>query len=539
MRKNSQDTRARRDLDTDACPSVAALLRDAVATHADLPAFECLGSTMTYAEVDRAAEAVAAWLQTRLGAHRGDRIALMCPNVFAFPIAMLGVLRVGATLVNVNPLCAPRELAHQLREAGAATIFVFGAAAPVLAEVLDETPIRTVIAIDPGDDRGPGVLSPDGAVRFADVLAEGSGLRLEPVALTGDDPLFLQYTGGTTGRSKGVLLAHRNLLANIRQFRSMLPEATEPGREVLVLALPLHHIFGLMMMLTYASVGARAILIPDPRDLDGFVRAIRGARMSVLPGVNSLFDALMAHPGFADVDLTNFKIAIGGGAPVMRATSERWNALTGRHIGAGYGLSETSPVLCVTPLSVSGFTGTCGLPVPGTEIRLIDPDGDAVPAGEPGEICVRGPQVMQGYWNDPAANAAAFTADGFFRTGDVGVFVGGGFLKLVERKADAVAVAGVEVHPSEVEAVAASCEGVAECACIGVPDDATGEALRLFVVRAPGADTDAERVIAHCRGRLEDRKVPRQIVFLDALPKSSVGKILRRELRALEGRARD
>ncbi|MFQ8432036.1 AMP-binding protein [Amaricoccus sp. W119] len=538
-----------REIDADACPSVVALFDAAVARFGDKPAFECFGQTMSYREIDAAATAVAAWLRTRLGVRTGDRVALMCPNILAFPIAMLGIIRAGAAQVNVNPLYTPRELAHQLNDAGVETILIFGGSTPTLAEIIGETPVRTVITIDPGDGMPGGALDGgalptppvdprlEGAVRFADVLAEGAGLAFEPVALTGDDILFFQYTGGTTGLSKGALLSHRNLVANTAQFKAFLPEATEPGAEVLVLALPLYHIFGLMMMLAYASIGARAVLIPNPRDMDAFIDAIRDARISVLPAVNTLFQGLTMHPRFEEIDLSNYKIAIGGGAAVIPATSERWKALTGHHIKEGYGLSETSPILCLNPIaphpsSGEAFSGTCGLPLPSTEIRLLDDEGREVPEGEAGEICARGPQVMWGYWNNEPANAAAFTDDGFFRTGDVGVFTPEGYVRIVDRKKDIILVSGFNVYPNEVEAAVSACAGVAECACVGVPDERSGEAVRVYAVKAPGASVGEAEVIAHCRGALAGYKVPRRIVFLDALPKSNVGKILRRELRA-------
>jgi long-chain acyl-CoA synthetase len=527
------------EIDADAWPSAVALFEAAVDSFADHPAFECFGQTMTYAEVDRASRAVAAWLQQKLGVRRGDRIALMCPNVFAFPIAMLGIHRAGAAQVNVNPLYTAHELRHQLEDAGTETIVIFAGSSAALAEVIHETPVKTVITVDLGDGAGLPIPSPaadprlEGAIRFADVLAEGATLALEPVALTGDDTLFFQYTGGTTGLSKGAVLTHRNLVANVEQYKAIMPEALEPGREVVVLALPLYHIFGLMVMLAYLSVGAKGVLIPNPRDMDGFCKAIKDSKFSVIPGVNTLFQGMMACPTFKDVDLSHYKVAIGGGAAVIKATSEKWKEMTGKHLKEGYGLSETSPVLCINPMAVTEFTETCGLPVPSTEIKLIDDAGNEVPEGEAGEICARGPQVMKGYWNNEKANKAAFTPDGFFKTGDIGVLTAGGFLKIVDRKKDMVIVSGFNVYPNEVEAVVTACHGVAECACIGVSDEKTGEAVRVYVVKAPFAELTEEQVIAHCRTELAAYKVPKQIVFLDALPKSNVGKILRRELRNL------
>lgn len=527
------------EIDADAYSSVVALFDAAVERFADLPAFECFGTTMSYAEIDRASRAVAAYLQQKLGVRRGDRVALMSPNTFAFPIVMLGILRAGAAQVNVNPLYTPRELAHQLNDAGVEIIIVFGGSTPALADIIDETPVKTVITLDLGDGSGLDIPSPaadprlGGALRLADVLTEGTRLPFEPVALGGDDILFFQYTGGTTGLSKGAVLSHRNLVANSEQFKAFLPEATTPGGEVLVLALPLYHIFGLMMMVAYASIGARSILIPNPRDLDAFIDATKGAKISVFPAVNTLFQGLTQHPRVGEIDLSNYKIAIGGGSAVIKATSEKWKALTGHHIKEGYGLSETSPILCLNPIDGEAFSGACGLPLPSTEILLLDDEGRPVAEGEAGEICARGPQVMWGYWNNETANAAAFTDNGFFRTGDVGIFTEDGYVQIVDRKKDMILVSGFNVYPNEIEATVTACAGIAECACIGVSDERTGEAVRVYAVKLAGAEISETDVIAHCRRDLAGYKVPKQVVFIDALPKSNVGKILRRELRKL------
>ncbi|MEM6727931.1 MAG: AMP-binding protein [Pseudomonadota bacterium] len=525
------------EIDADAYASVVDRIDQAIEKYADLPALECFGAQMTYRQLGDASRAVAAYLQQKMGVKRGDRVALMCPNIFAFPVAMMGILRAGATQVNVNPLYTPRELAHQLNDAGAETILIFGGVTETLAAVIADTPIKTVISIDLGDAIGMPIPTPPVAeglsdiIKFADVLAEGASLPFEPVALTGDDTLYFQYTGGTTGLSKGAVLTHRNLVANTEQFRAYLPEASEPGKEVVVGALPLYHIFGLTLSLCYMAIGGKILLIPNPRDMDAFVATLKDSKFSIMAGVNTLFAGLCMHPGFKDVDFSNYKVSIGGGAAVLEATSNAWKAITGHHIKEGYGLSETSPILCINPMSVTHFTGACGLPVSSTDIKLLDENDQVVATGERGEICAAGPQIMTGYWNREDANAEAFTADGYFRTGDIGVFDEAGYLHIVDRKKDMILVSGFNVYPNEIEAVVASCPGVAENACIGVTDAKTGEAVKVFVVKSPDSDVTEEAIIAHCRGSLAAYKVPRQIAFLNELPKSNVGKILRRELR--------
>lgn len=526
-------------INPDAYRSIPELFAQAVAQFPDHPAFECFGHTLTFAEIDEKSRAVAAFLQSELGVKRGDRVALMMPNVFVFPIAMLGILRAGAIQVNINPLYTPRELAYQLNDAGVETIIIFGGSTPVLAEVLGDTSVRTIITADVGDGCGLALPSPKSdarigdSLRFADVLQRGAGLDFVPVPLTGDDVIFLQYTGGTTGLSKGATLTHRNMVANIEQYKAFMPETLSPGKEVVVGALPLYHIFGLMLMLAYFSVGGRMILIPNPRDLDAFIAVLKDAKFSIMAGVNTLYAGMMSHPRFADVDFSNYKVAIGGGAAVLKATSERWRSFTGRHIKEGYGLSETSPVLCINPMSITDFKGSCGLPVPSTEIKLLKADDTEAATGEPGEICCRGPQVMRGYWNRPDGDQDTFTADGYFRTGDIGVFDDAGFLRIVDRKKDMIIVSGFNVYPNEIEAVAAAREGVAECACVGTPDERTGEAVLLYVVKKPGSALTEDQLLSFSREHLAGYKVPKQVRFISELPKSNVGKILRRELQKL------
>ncbi|MGA6965386.1 MAG: AMP-binding protein [Xanthobacteraceae bacterium] len=520
--------------------SVLHMLEGAMQRFADRPAFRCFGRTLTYADTDRLSRDFAAYVQGRLGVKKGDRIAVMLPNIPAFAFAMLGVVRAGAVQVNVNPLYTPRELEHQLNDAGVEIIIIFSGVSPTLAEIIGKTAVKQVISVGLGDGTGATLASPPvdarlaNVVAFSDALIQGADLALTPVALCADDLLFLQYTGGTTGVSKGAALSHGNLVANTEQCKAFIPDALRPGQEVVVTALPLYHIFALMVnFITFFSIGAENWLVPNPRDIESFCDTLKKSRLTVFTGVNTLFGAMAMHPSIKEVDFTSLRVTIGGGATVLPTTSQKWKALTGKHILEGYGLSETSPILTLNPMTATSFSGTVGLPFPSTDIKLLDVDDMEVPLGQPGEICAKGPQVMKGYWQKPEANTAAFTADGYFRTGDIGVFDDKGFLKIVDRKKDMIIVSGFNVYPNEVEAVAAACTGVAECACVGKPDEKTGEAVRLFVTKAPGATLTEDDVIAHCRRELTAYKVPKEVRFLDALPKSNVGKILRKDLRAL------
>ncbi|HJW12558.1 MAG TPA: AMP-binding protein [Albitalea sp.] len=528
------------EIDAGAFPSVVHMLGVAMQCHAQRIAFRSFDNALTFADTDRLSRAFAAFLQHELGVSKGDRIAVMMPNLLAFPLATLGIMRAGGVQVNVNPLYTARELEHQLNDAGAEIIVVFSGSTPTLAEIVDKTRVRHIVTVALGDGGSTPLPSPPvdarlrGVVTCADALARGASLEFTPVELTGDDLLFLQYTGGTTGVSKGAALSHRNLVANTEQFKAFMSNARRPGQEVIVTALPLYHVFALMVnFITYFSIGATNWLVANPRDLDALVDTLEEARPSVFMGVNTLYAGLVAHPRIGEVDFSNLRLAGGGGAAVIAATSAKWQRITGRFIREGYGLSETSPILSFNPESIDKFTGTTGLPLPSTDIKLIDDVGREVAIGEPGEICAKGPQVMKGYWNQPQANAAAFTTDGYFRTGDVGVFDERGFLRIVDRKKDMIIVSGFNVYPNEVEAVASACPGVAECACIGTPDDKTGEAAMLFVVSTAGAALTEQALIAHCRRHMAAYKVPKIVRFVDALPKSAVGKILRRELRHL------
>ncbi|HDR9059534.1 TPA: AMP-binding protein [Burkholderia vietnamiensis] len=525
------------EIDPDRFPSVTALLDDAMRRFAGHPAFRASDRTLTYADVDRLSAALAAYLQQVAQVRKGDRVAVMLPNVLAFPVVFVALARIGAVQVNVNPLYTPHELEHQLNDAGVEVAVVCGGSMATFADVVGKTRVRTVLTVGRDDlgvvDAPAGACAalPPGSLALADAFAAGAALQRAPVALDGSDLLLLQYTGGTTGLSKGAALSHRNLIANVEQFAAIVPAARRPGEEVVVTAIPLYHIFALTVnFLSYFAIGAQNWLVANPRDMDGLIDVLKAARPSVFVGVNTLYAGLAGHPRLKEVDWSRLKLSAGGGAAVIDVISARWQAVTGNFIREGYGLSETSPVVTFNPQSVDRFTGTTGLPLPSTDVKLLDDENREVAIGGAGEICVRGPQVMGGYWHKPEANAAAFTEDGYFRTGDIGVFDAAGFLKIVDRKKDMIIVSGFNVYPNEVEAVVTALPGVAECACIGVPDERTGEAPKLFVVLAPDATVGEAEIVAHCRANLAGYKVPKQIRVVERLPKSTVGKILRREL---------
>ncbi|WP_176322552.1 AMP-binding protein [Burkholderia vietnamiensis] len=525
------------EIDPDRFPSVTALLDDAMRRFAGHPAFRASDRTLTYADVDRLSAALAAYLQQVAQVRKGDRVAVMLPNVLTFPVVFVALARIGAVQVNVNPLYTPHELEHQLNDAGVEVAVVCGGSMATFADVVGKTRVRTVLTVGRDDlgvvDAPAGACAalPPGSLALADAFAAGAALQRAPVALDGSDLLLLQYTGGTTGLSKGAALSHRNLIANVEQFAAIVPDARRPGEEVVVTAIPLYHIFALTVnFLSYFAIGAQNWLVANPRDMDGLIDVLKAARPSVFVGVNTLYAGLAGHPRLKEVDWSRLKLSAGGGAAVIDVISARWQAVTGNFIREGYGLSETSPVVTFNPQSVDRFTGTTGLPLPSTDVKLLDDENREVAIGGAGEICVRGPQVMGGYWQKPEANAAAFTEDGYFRTGDIGVFDAAGFLKIVDRKKDMIIVSGFNVYPNEVEAVVTALPGVAECACIGVPDERTGEAPKLFVVLAPDATIGEAEIVAHCRANLAGYKVPKQIRVVERLPKSTVGKILRREL---------
>jgi long-chain acyl-CoA synthetase len=530
--------------------SLPDLLEKSCARFADRKAFSSMGRSMSYRELESQTRKVAAWLQGA-GLQKGDRVAVMMPNVLQNPVAVYGILRAGLVVVNVNPLYTPRELEHQLNDSGAKAIFVLENFARTVEQVINKTDLRHVVVSSLGEMLGPKghivnfivrrvkKLVPSWSIpqhkSFRQVLSEGAGKTLAPVALTGSDIAFLQYTGGTTGIAKGAVLTHQNLLANKMQLQLWLKSAFDKKKQPEVLnflcALPLYHIFALTVnSLMGMSLGARNVLIANPRDIPGLVQEFQKSDIHIFPGLNTLFNALLNNADFAKLDFSSLVMSLGGGMAVQRPVAERWLKVTGSHITEGYGLSETSPVATANRFDSPEFTGSIGLPIPSTELDIRDEDGNSLPLGEIGEICIRGPQVMAGYWNKPDETARVMTPDGYFRSGDMGFMDERGYTKIVDRKKDMILVSGFNVYPNEIEEVAAMHPGILEAAAIGVPDGHSGEAVKLFIVRKDPGLTEAD-VKAHCAANLTNYKRPRFIEFRTELPKSPVGKILRKDLR--------
>lgn len=526
------------EIDADSHPSVWAMAEEAISKFGDNDAFSNFGAKLSYNDIDRLSENFAAYLQKELGLTRGDRIAIMAPNTHAFPITLFANLRAGLVQVNVNPQYTARELEHQLNDADTETIVIFSGSTGTLAEVIGKTKIKNIIVANLGDCGNEELPSPptderlNNPIRFTDAIKAGANLTFDPVSVTGEELLFLQYTGGTTGVSKGAALTHRNLVANINQFEAIMQDRLKEGEEVVVTALPLYHIFALMVnCLSFFMKGGTNVLITNPGDMPGFVAEIAKWKFTGITGVNTLFNGLLHTPGFSDLDFSHLSIVGGGGTAIQAPISDKWFEVTGGHISEGYGLSETSPVVTFNVSERDVFTNTIGVPVASTDISLRDEDGKEVGIGEPGELCVKGPQVMQGYWRRPEATAEVTTPDGYFRTGDVAILTEDGLFKIVDRMKDMIIVSGFNVYPNEIEGVIAGMDGVMEAACIGVPDERTDEAVKLFVVKTDGANISKDDVIAYCRENLTGYKVPKQVEFIDVVPKSAVGKLLRRELR--------
>ncbi len=544
----SYETGVPAEIDWTQYRSLTHLLEEAFRKYADRKAYACMGKSMSFSELDKLSAQMAAWLQSR-GLQPGARVAIMLPNVLQYPVAMAAILRAGYTIVNVNPLYTARELQHQLNDSGAEAIVVLENFAHTVAEVVGQTKVKHVIVGTMGDLLGAKGLivnfvvrtvkklvpawSIPNAVPFKRVLAEGARQTLKPVQVGHDDVAFLQYTGGTTGVSKGAVLLHKHVIANVLQNEAWFaPTLAKAGADLqFVCALPLYHIYALTVCaLLGLRVGGMNLLIPNPRDVKGFIKELRNYRINVFPAVNTLYNGLLNNPDFASLDFSGLLVCPGGGMAVQKPVADKWLQVTGTPIVEGYGLSETSPVVAANRCDITGFTGTIGLPIPSTEICILDEASQEVPFGTAGEIAVRGPQVMAGYWNRPDETAKVMTADGFFKTGDIGIMNEQGYIKIVDRKKDMILVSGFNVYPNEIEEVVASHPGVLEVACVGVPDQHSGEAVKLYVVRKDKALTK-EELMAFCKEQLTGYKRPKYIEFRETLPKTNVGKILRRELR--------
>jgi long-chain acyl-CoA synthetase len=530
------------DIDWHAYTSLVQLLEEAFAKYRDRKAYVCFGKTITFGEIDEWSRGFAAWLQAK-GLTKGERVAIMLPNLLTYPVALAGVLRAGLTVVNVNPLYTPRELEHQLGDSGAKAIVILENFVAPMQQVIAGSQVRHVVVCSPLDLVAPvkdtvAEFAVPGPIRFAAMLAEGAQLPYRPVPLGHEDVAFLQYTGGTTGVSKGAVLVHRNLIANVLQSEAwMQPALTNtkrgppPEQLNFVCALPLYHIFAMTVCcLLGMRVGGFNILIPNPRDLPALIKEIRPHKVHAFPAVNTLYNGLAHNEEFCALDWSGLRVSNGGGMAVQRAVAELWLKVTGCPICEGYGLSETSPSATCNPTDTDEYNGTIGLPMPSTEIVILDNAGQPVPLGERGEIAIRGPQVMAGYWQHPAETANVMTPDGFFKSGDIGVMDERGYVKIVDRKKDMILVSGFNVFPNEVEDVVAACPGVLECAAIGVPDENSGEAVKVFVVRKDEALSERD-VMAYAAQHLAGYKKPRHVEFRTTLPKTNVGKILRRELR--------
>ncbi|TCS33544.1 long-chain acyl-CoA synthetase [Paucimonas lemoignei] len=539
------------EIDLSQYQSLGQFLDDSFRKFADRKAYISMGKAITFADIDAMSKKLAAWLQTK-GLQKGTRVAIMMPNVLQYPVALAGLLRAGYIVVNVNPLYTARELEHQLIDSGAEAIIILENFAHTLEQVIAKTQVKQVIVASMGEMMGaakgllvnlivrhvkklvPAYRLP-GAVSFNKVMADAARMNLRPVPLTQDDIAFLQYTGGTTGVAKGATLLHRNVLANLLQadlwLRPGLDKAPKVEQEILICALPLYHIFALLTCFFLSiRVGACNVMIANPRDIPGFVKTLSKYRFNMLPAVNTLFNALLNNPEFAKLDFSGLKLSIGGGMAVQKVVADHWKQVTGCPIAEGYGLSETSPVVSCNLALTTEYTGTIGLPFPSTEVVILDDKDRPLPVGEAGEIAVRGPQVMAGYWRRPDETAKVMTTDGFFKTGDIGIMDERGFIRIVDRKKDMILVSGFNVYPNEIESVVAEHRGVLECACVGVPDPHSGEAVKLYVVRKDPGLT-AEQLMAYCKQQFTGYKRPRFIEFRDTLPKTNVGKILRRELR--------
>lgn len=513
------------------------------------PAFHNMGTTLSYDDIDRLSRKFASYLQNDLHLQKGDRVALMMPNILQYPVALFGVLRAGLIAVNVNPLYTPRELEHQLKDAGCTAIVIFANSANVLEKILPNTPVKNVILTQIGDmlkfpknhivnfvlknvkKMVPAYNIPN-ALDFMACLEKGDSDKFKKPDMKHEDIAFLQYTGGTTGVAKGAILTHKNIVSNMVQARAWLKNLITDGEEIIITPLPLYHIFSLTAnCFIFNSIGALNVLITNPRDIPGFVKELGKWKFTAITGVNTLFNGLLNNEEFKRLDFSHMKVSLGGGMAVQKSVADRWKAVTGRPLIEAYGLTETSPAACINPMTLKDYNGLIGLPISSTEIEIKDDDGKSLPLGEIGEICIRGPQVMAGYYNKPEETAKVMTADGFFKSGDLGFMNEQGYTKIVDRKKDMILVSGFNVYPNELEDVISGHPKVLECAAIGIPDEKSGEAVKVFIVKKDESLTQ-EEVMKYCKEHLTSYKIPRQVEFRKELPKSNVGKILRKDLRS-------
>ncbi len=536
------------DIDMSEYGSLKDVIESSCAKFKGLNAYSNFGKTMSYDRLEAFSRSFGAWLQNEAGLQKGDRVAIMMPNVLQYPVAVFGALRAGMVVVNVNPLYTPRELEHQLTDSGAKVLVVVENFANTVQQVIDRVPVEKVVTTQIGDLLGfpkstltnfvvkyikkavPSWSLP-GSQRFLDVLNKGGRGPLQPVELNHDDLAFLQYTGGTTGVAKGAMLTHGNMVANVLQSAAWICNNTNEAEDRIITALPLYHIFSLTAnCMVFLKMGGENVLITNPRDFDGFVKELKAAPFTAFTGVNTLFNALINHPEFPNVDFSELKLTLGGGMAVQRTVAEKWREITGKTLVEAYGLTETSPAACINPMTLAEFNGSIGLPISSTAVTIRDDDANPLPLGEIGEICISGPQVMKGYWQREEATAEVMTDDGALRTGDMGRMDEDGFVYLTDRKKDMILVSGFNVYPNELEDVICTHPGVLEAAAVGVPDEKSGEAIKVFVVRKDEA-VDRDVIRAHCRESMTAYKVPKHVEFREELPKTNVGKILRRELR--------
>jgi long-chain acyl-CoA synthetase len=535
-------------IDVNEFKNIVEILEYGFSKFAHRPAFHNMGTTLTFGQIDVLSRRFASYLQNNLGLQKGDRVALMMPNILQYPIALFGVLRAGLVAVNVNPLYTPRELEHQLKDSGAKAIVIFANSGATLEKVIKNTPVKHVILTQIGDMLNfpknyvvnfaikyvkkmvPPFELKD-SIDFRSCLADADVTRLKKFELNHDDIAFLQYTGGTTGVAKGAILSHGNIVANMLQARAWIKNFIADGSEIIITPLPLYHIFSLTAnCFIFSSIGALNVLITNPRDIPGFVKELKKWKFTAFTGVNTLFNGLLNNEEFRQLDFSSLKVALGGGMAVQKAVADRWREVTKKPLIEAYGLTETAPAACINPMTLKEYNGFIGLPIPSTEVEIKDDNGETLPLGEVGELCIRGPQVMKGYWMRPDETAKVMTTDGFFRTGDLGFMTADGFVKIVDRKKDMILVSGFNVYPNELEDVICQHPKVLECAAIGVPDDKSGEAIKIYVVKRDPA-LSKEELIDYCRQNLTSYKVPKLVEFRTELPKTNVGKILRKDLR--------